>query len=55
MVAFGEVGLYHEAEELLLSLHLEYGSVVVAEMVVSTLPQAVSGLVTTSIVSPLMT
>ena len=39
MVAFGEVGLYLEAEELLLSLHLEYGSVVVAAMVISTLPQ----------------
>ena len=39
VVALCEVGLYCKAEVLLLCLHLEHRSVVVAEMIVCALPQ----------------
>ena len=39
LVALGEVRLYHKAEELLLCLHLQHGSIVVPEMVVRPLPE----------------
>ena len=42
-VALAEVGLYHETEVLFIGLHLEYRCVVVAEMVIGTLPQVGMG------------
>ena len=39
MMAFGEVCLHDETEILFLCLHLEHGGVVVAEMIVCTLPK----------------
>ena len=38
-MAVRKVGLHYEAEKLLFGLHLEYGSIVVAEMIVGALPE----------------
>ena len=39
VVAFGEIRLYDEREELLLCFHLQDRSIVIAEMVIGSLPQ----------------
>ena len=39
MVAFGKVRFHKEGEILLLRFHLQYRGVIIAEMIVSSLPQ----------------
>ena len=39
MMAAREVGLHHEAEELLARLHLQHGGIVVLEVIVRALPE----------------
>ena len=39
LMALCEVGLHYEAEELLAGLHLQYGGIVVLEVIVGALPQ----------------
>ena len=39
LMAVRKVSLHYEAEKLLFGLHLEYGSIVVAEMIVGALPE----------------